>query len=185
MRYHNHDFKRKDVKGTFDELKIKDSRLCNRFISLFHGRFRNVNTTPSSSSSSATLSSCLCFLSINNEQRISQIRPRSSPSSEIDDQKLLQSRLMLPLAMTQRKTKESTSQRHVSKEDAAKEACRSFENYMIHMIVEEGKLDDLVDMEELLFYWKKLNSPTFIDLVTRFYGELCTDLFPTPSNNDG
>ncbi|CAA7026374.1 unnamed protein product [Microthlaspi erraticum] len=169
------------LKSGLINVKSKISRSCNRFISLFHGRFRNVNTTQSSSST--TLSSCLCFLNTNNEQRISQIRPRSSPSSEIDDQKLLQSRLMLPLAMTQRNKKDSTSQRHVPKEDAAKEACRSFENYMIHMIVEEGKLDDLMDMEELLFYWKKLNSPIFIDLVTRFYGELCTDLFP--SNYEG
>lgn len=69
------------------------------------------------------------------------------------------------------------------KEDGVKEACRNFENYMIHMIVEDGKLDDLMDMEELLYYWKHLNSPIFIDLVTRFYGELCTDLFP--SDNDG
>lgn len=69
------------------------------------------------------------------------------------------------------------------KEDAVEEACRNFENYLIHMIVEDGKIDDLMDMEELLFYWKNLNSPIFIDLVTRFYGELCTDLFP--SDNDG
>jgi hypothetical protein len=65
------------------------------------------------------------------------------------------------------------------KEDGVKEACRRFENYMIHMFVEDGKIDDLMDMEELLYYWKNLNSPIFIDLVTRFYGELCTDLFPS------
>lgn len=70
----------------------------------------------------------------------------------------------------------------MSKEDGVKEACRNFENYMIHMIVEDGKIDDLMDMEELLYYWKNLNSPIFIDLVTTFYGELCTDLFP--SGND-
>lgn len=69
------------------------------------------------------------------------------------------------------------------KKDVVRDACRSFEDYMIHMIVEEGKIDDLMDMEELLYYWNNLKDPIFIDLVTRFYGELCTDLFP--SNDDG
>ncbi|KAE8688559.1 putative Ovate family protein 4 [Hibiscus syriacus] len=57
------------------------------------------------------------------------------------------------------------------------DACRSFENYLVEMIVEEGKVSDLMDVEELLYCWKNLTSPVFIDLVSRFYGELCTDLF--------
>ncbi|KAG7653352.1 Ovate protein family C-terminal [Arabidopsis suecica] len=170
------------LKSSLISLKSKLSKSCNRFISFFHARFHNnVNTTTQSSSSS--LLSRLCFLSSDKEQRMSQIRPRSSPSSLIDDSKLLHSRKMFPLAVTQRNKKARTSQRHMLKEDGVKEACRNFENYMIHMIVEDGKLDDLMDMEELLYYWKHLNSPIFIDLVTRFYGELCTDLFP--SDNDG
>ncbi|ESQ36220.1 hypothetical protein EUTSA_v10009633mg [Eutrema salsugineum] len=168
------------LKSSLINLKSKLSRSCNRFISFFHARTRNVNTTQSSSS---TLLSCLCFLSTNEEPRMSQIRPRSSPSSVIDNPKPMHSRKMVPLAVTQMNKKPRTSQRDVSKEDDVKEACRSFENYMIHEIVEEGRIDDLMDMEELLFYWKNLRSPIFIDLVTRFYGELCTDLFP--SVNDG
>ncbi|CAH2038716.1 unnamed protein product [Thlaspi arvense] len=164
------------VKSSLTNLKSKLSRSCNRFISFLHSRIRNVNNNNTQSSSS-TLSSCLCFLSKYKEQRMSQIRPRNSPSSLIDDPKLMHSRLMCH-------KKPRTSQREMSKEDDVKEACRSFENYMIHVIVEEGKIDDLMDMEELLFYWKNLNSPIFIDLVTRFYGELCTDLFPS-DNNDG
>lgn len=57
------------------------------------------------------------------------------------------------------------------------EACRRFEKYLVEMIVEEGKTIDLMDVEELLRCWKNLKSPVFIDLVSRFYGELCKDLF--------
>lgn len=63
------------------------------------------------------------------------------------------------------------------------DACRSFENYLVEMIVEEGRLKDLMDVEELLYCWKNLKCPAFIDLVSRFYGELCKDLFST--NTDG
>ncbi|KAJ0250779.1 hypothetical protein HA466_0140620 [Hirschfeldia incana] len=123
--------------------------------------------------------SCLCFLSTNKEQRMSQITPRSSSSSVIDDQNLLHSRKMFTLAMTKRNNTTRTIKRE---EDDVKEACRRFEDYMIHVIVEEGKFDDVIDMEQVIYHWKHLNNPIFIELVTRFYGELCTDLFP--SNND-
>ncbi|XP_073153659.1 transcription repressor OFP17-like [Henckelia pumila] len=56
-------------------------------------------------------------------------------------------------------------------------ACRSFENDLMEMIVGEGKMRDLVDVEEFLYCWKKLRCPVFMDLVCRFYGELCRDLF--------
>ncbi|XP_047938367.1 transcription repressor OFP17 [Salvia hispanica] len=62
-------------------------------------------------------------------------------------------------------------------DDRVEEACRSFEKYLVEMIVEEGKVRDLGDVEELLYCWKELRSPVFIDLVCRFYRELCTDLF--------
>ena len=61
------------------------------------------------------------------------------------------------------------------------DACRSFENYLVEMIVEEGKTKDLMDVEELLYCWKNLKCPVFIDLVCRFYGELCKDLFSSDS----
>lgn len=61
--------------------------------------------------------------------------------------------------------------------DDVEEACRSFENYLVEMIVEEGKVRDLSDVEELLHCWSSLKSPEFVDLVSRFYGELCRDLF--------
>ncbi|XP_063935610.1 uncharacterized protein LOC108225631 [Daucus carota subsp. sativus] len=57
------------------------------------------------------------------------------------------------------------------------EACRSFENYLAEMIVEEGRTKDLMDVEQLLYCWDNLRCPVFIDLVSRFYGELCKDLF--------
>ncbi|KAM7496368.1 hypothetical protein LguiA_020782 [Lonicera macranthoides] len=66
--------------------------------------------------------------------------------------------------------------------DEVEDACRSFENYLVEMIVEEGKTKDLADVEELLYCWNNLKCPVFTGLVCRFYGELCTDLF---SNNSG
>ncbi|KAI3818390.1 hypothetical protein L1987_12196 [Smallanthus sonchifolius] len=57
------------------------------------------------------------------------------------------------------------------------DGCQMFESYLVKMIAEEGKTKDLVDMEELLYCWKNLKSPVFINLVCRFYGELCKDLF--------
>ncbi|XP_058075858.1 transcription repressor OFP17-like [Magnolia sinica] len=57
------------------------------------------------------------------------------------------------------------------------DSCRSFENYLVEMIVEEGNAKDLIDVEELLYCWKNLKCPVFHDLVCRFYGELCRDLF--------
>ncbi|XP_040993853.1 transcription repressor OFP17-like [Juglans microcarpa x Juglans regia] len=69
--------------------------------------------------------------------------------------------------------------KEASVDEDVEDACRSFENYLIEMIVEEGKVRDLMDVEELLNCWKNLQSPVFIDLVFRFYGELCKDLFST------
>lgn len=57
------------------------------------------------------------------------------------------------------------------------DSCKGFENYLVEMIVEEGKVKDLMDVEELLYCWRNLKSPIFVDLVCRFYGELCKDLF--------
>ncbi|KAG6433524.1 hypothetical protein SASPL_105138 [Salvia splendens] len=65
-------------------------------------------------------------------------------------------------------------------DDRVEEACRSFEKYVVEMIVDERRVRDLGDVEELLHWWKELRSPVFLDLVCRFYRELCTDLF---SNN--
>ncbi|XP_062186414.1 uncharacterized protein LOC133889998 [Phragmites australis] len=61
--------------------------------------------------------------------------------------------------------------------DDVEEACRSFEKHLIDMLVEERKVMDLTDVEELLCCWEKLRCPAFVQLVGRFYGELCMDLF--------
>lgn len=61
--------------------------------------------------------------------------------------------------------------------EEVEEACRSFENYLAEMIVEEGRMKDLMDVEQLLYCWDNLRCPVFIDLVSRFYRELCKDLF--------
>ncbi|XP_044979025.1 uncharacterized protein LOC123446516 [Hordeum vulgare subsp. vulgare] len=57
------------------------------------------------------------------------------------------------------------------------EACRSFESFLMEILTEEGKARDLQDVEELLQCWERLKSPVFVDLVCRFYGDLCKDLF--------
>ncbi|CAN6834560.1 unnamed protein product [Brassica oleracea] len=146
---------------------------------------------PISSSSSSSLLSCLCFLSTNNDQNMRQTKPRSSSFSVKDDdslklihspltpaaaaKKLFTSPITTPVYAKQ--TKKSLGTRETFEDNAVEDACRSFENYLIQLIVEEGKMDDLMDIEELLSCWKNLKSPVFIELVSRFYGELCRDLF--------
>ncbi|GMH11224.1 hypothetical protein Nepgr_013065 [Nepenthes gracilis] len=61
--------------------------------------------------------------------------------------------------------------------DDVEDACRSFENYLVEMIVEEGKPRDLMDVEDFIYCWKNLKCAVFAELVCRFYGELCSDLF--------
>ncbi|XP_042480455.1 transcription repressor OFP17-like [Macadamia integrifolia] len=67
--------------------------------------------------------------------------------------------------------------KEVAGEDDVEDACRSFETYLMEMIVEEGKVRDLMDVEELLQCWKDLKCPVFTSMVCRFYGEVCKDLF--------
>uniref|UniRef100_A0ACD6ANI1 Uncharacterized protein n=1 Tax=Avena sativa TaxID=4498 RepID=A0ACD6ANI1_AVESA len=57
------------------------------------------------------------------------------------------------------------------------DACRGFERQLMEMLVEEAKVGDLMDVEELLGCWENLRSPVFVRLVGRFYGDLCVDLF--------
>lgn len=76
------------------------------------------------------------------------------------------------------------TRKEVSDQEDVEDACRSFENYLIEMIVEEGKMRDLVDVEELLYCWKNLRCPVFTELVCRFYRELCKDLFSNSSENE-
>ncbi|OMP02315.1 hypothetical protein COLO4_11196 [Corchorus olitorius] len=97
-----------------------------------------------------------------------------------------QERLLFPSPLTPAYVKVGGSSKMGSSgsgyEDV-EDACRSFENYLVEMIVEEGKVSDLMDVEELLYCWKNLTSPVFVDLVSRFYGELCTDLFSANDDN--
>nr|XP_004490709.1 transcription repressor OFP17 [Cicer arietinum] len=80
--------------------------------------------------------------------------------------------------------KSEDSKREASGEEV-EDACKSFENYLVEMIVEEGKTRDLMDVEELLYCWKNLKCPVFIEIVSRFYGELCKDLFSSHNNEEG
>lgn len=65
-----------------------------------------------------------------------------------------------------------------TKEDfEVQKACKNFEKYITEMLLEERKVRDLLDVEELLYCMDQLQSPAFIELVCTFYGELCMDLF--------
>ncbi|XP_062230301.1 transcription repressor OFP17-like [Phragmites australis] len=77
------------------------------------------------------------------------------------------------------------SGRSASGDGEEEEACRSFESCLMEMLVEEGKARDLQDVEELLRCWERLKSPVFVELVCRFYGELCNDMFPAVRGDDG
>jgi hypothetical protein len=45
-------------------------------------------------------------------------------------------------------------------DEDVEDACRSFENYLVEMMVEEGQVRDLMDVEELLYCWKNLKCPS-------------------------
>lgn len=93
-------------------------------------------------------------------------------------------RMLLPSPLTPAYLKvSSANKREPFFNEEVEDACRSFENYLAQMIVEEGKVRDLMDVEELLYCWKNLKCPVFIDLVCRFYGELCKDLFSPEDDN--
>ncbi|CAH8282504.1 unnamed protein product [Eruca vesicaria subsp. sativa] len=136
--------------------------------------------------SSSWLSS-LCFLSTNKDQKLSQTKPISVKDDD-DYSKFMHSPLT-PAAAAAKKlfttpittpvsaswTKKSLNSRDTFEDNAVEDACRSFENYLTHL-AEEGKMDDLMDIEEVLLCWKNLKNPVFIELVSRFYGDLCRDL---------
>lgn len=96
-----------------------------------------------------------------------------------------QERRLFPSPLTPASMKAGAAGKRVaSGHEDLEDACRSFENYLVEMIVEEGKVRDLMDVEELLYCWKNLKCPVFIDLVCRFYGELCKDLFSTDEEDN-
>lgn len=102
-------------------------------------------------------------------------RVRELKSSEsVDSDNESREKLLFPSPLIRRRTKVAASW---EEREEVEDACRSFENYLVEMIIEEGKVRDLMDVEELLYCWRKLKCPVFVDLVSRFYGELCKDLF--------
>ncbi|RRT71039.1 hypothetical protein B296_00024741 [Ensete ventricosum] len=56
-------------------------------------------------------------------------------------------------------------------------ACRSFRSCLAEMLAEEGRVEDLVNVEELLHHWSCLRSPAFVELVCSFYEQVCNELF--------
>ncbi|PIA59653.1 hypothetical protein AQUCO_00400507v1 [Aquilegia coerulea] len=113
-----------------------------------------------------------CFRSKKGELELEDIGELRSMGEARTDSLLYPS----PLTPAYLKTCKVVS-KEVKDQDEVEDACRSFENYLLEMIMEEGKLRDLMDVEELLYCWKNLKCPVFKSLVCRFYGELCKDLF--------
>ncbi|XP_049931851.1 transcription repressor OFP17-like [Nymphaea colorata] len=70
-------------------------------------------------------------------------------------------------------------------DDYVGDACKNFERYLVEMIVEGGRLEDLNDVEELLCCWQNLRCPVYVDLVCRFYAEVCEDMLSASHNNEG
>lgn len=112
------------------------------------------------------------YSSIRKSKEMDRVRELLSVSSGGPDKKLFPSPITPAYVRASKRVE-------ASGDEEVEDACRSFENYLVEMIVEEGKVRDLTDVEELLYCWKNLKSPVFIDLVCRFYGELCKDLFST------
>jgi hypothetical protein len=115
------------------------------------------------------------YRSIRKSKEMDRVRELLSVSSGGPDKKLFPS----PITPAYVRASRAGKRVEASGDEEVEDACRSFENYLVEMIVEEGKVRDLTDVEELLYCWKNLKSPVFIDLVCRFYGELCKDLFST------
>ncbi|RWR81212.1 transcription repressor OFP17 [Cinnamomum micranthum f. kanehirae] len=111
------------------------------------------------------------------KKRIHRLLPffRSSMKSEESDvvgelrsvPEAAQERALFPSPITPAYVRagEGVGRREVaSRKDVIEDSCRSFENYLVEMIVEEGKMKDLTDVEELLCCWKNLKCPVFHDL---------------------
>nr|XP_023912604.1 transcription repressor OFP17 [Quercus suber]POF10254.1 transcription repressor ofp17 [Quercus suber] len=113
--------------------------------------------------------------SVRRPKEMDRLRELMSVSSAGREGRLFPS----PITPAYLKTSSRAGKRDASGDEDLEDACRSFENYLVEMVVEEGKVRDLMDVEELLYCWKNLKSPVFVDLVCRFYGELCRDLFST------
>ncbi|XP_022731887.1 transcription repressor OFP17 [Durio zibethinus] len=139
-------------------------------------RQAKVSKAPKKSPTSALLS---VFRSLRKSRKMDKLVELRSFSEAGHD------RLLFPSPLTPSYTRVGgSSKRESSGYDDVEDACRSFENYLVEMIVDEGKVSDLMDVEELLYCWKNLTCPVFIDLVSRFYGELCTDLFSADDDAD-
>ncbi|XP_065043545.1 uncharacterized protein LOC135676365 [Musa acuminata AAA Group] len=63
------------------------------------------------------------------------------------------------------------------REPEVEAACRSFRSCLAEMLAEEGRVEDLVNVEELLHHWSSLRSPAFVELVCSFYEQVCNELF--------
>ncbi|KAJ0230200.1 Transcription repressor OFP17 [Hirschfeldia incana] len=178
---------------SFIRFRVKRSLFIRPLRRARHGnvKARHLHNRPKKPiSSSSSFLSCIYLFSTNKDPEMSQTKPRSSSYSVKDDDslKLMHSPLTpasakklfttpITTPVSAKRTKKWLSSRDTFEDSAVEEACRSFENYLIQLIAEEGKIDDLMDIEELLSCWKDLKSPVFIELVSRFYGELCRDLF--------
>lgn len=60
---------------------------------------------------------------------------------------------------------------------AVEDACKQFRNYVIEMVAEDKNVDDLMDVEELLYCYQNITCPVYRDLLSQFYAQICSDIF--------
>eukprot|EP01018_Ginkgo_biloba_P002408 Gb_11295 [translate_table: standard] len=53
------------------------------------------------------------------------------------------------------------------------EACLQFEQKLRDMVIDQNDPEDLVDIHEFLHYYSRLTSPFYIDMVNRFFMDIC------------
>jgi len=57
------------------------------------------------------------------------------------------------------------------------DACKQFRNYVIEMVAEDKNVNDLMDVEELLYCYQNITCPVYRDLLSQFYAEICSGIF--------
>jgi len=60
---------------------------------------------------------------------------------------------------------------------AVEDACKQFRKCLIEMVAEDKNVNDLMDVEELLYCYQNLTCPVYRDLLSHFYTEICADIF--------
>lgn len=85
-------------------------------------------------------------VSVNDDDDDDSLKFMQSPLTPATAKKLFTSPITTPIYGARTRKSLSLKSRDAFEDNAVEDACRSFENYLIHLIVEEGKMDDLMDI---------------------------------------